>query len=63
MIVIYAVTLILVASLVWLWVRGIDYMKKNHPNYKGEDFLNCDQKINSVAGRDGWDENLYDEIY
>jgi len=23
-----------------LWVRGIDYMKNNHPNYKGEDFLN-----------------------
>lgn len=24
----------------YLWVRGIDYMKKNHPDYKGEDFLN-----------------------
>ena len=23
-----------------LWVRGIDNMKKNHPDYKGEDFLN-----------------------
>ncbi len=23
-----------------LWVRGIDYMHKNHPDYKGEDFLN-----------------------
>lgn len=22
------------------WVRGIDYMKENHPDYKGEDFLN-----------------------
>jgi hypothetical protein len=22
-----------------LWVRGIDNMKKNHPDYKGEDFL------------------------
>ena len=22
-----------------LWVEGIDYMKKNHPDYKGEDFL------------------------
>jgi hypothetical protein len=21
-------------------VRGIDNMKKNHPDYKGEDFLN-----------------------
>ena len=23
-----------------LWVKGIDYMKTNHPDYKGEDFLN-----------------------
>jgi len=23
----------------YLWVRGIDYMKENHPDYKGEDFL------------------------
>lgn len=22
-----------------LWVAGIDHMKKNHPDYKGEDFL------------------------
>ena len=26
-------------SLVWLWVGGIDYMRQNHPDYKGEDFL------------------------
>jgi hypothetical protein len=23
-----------------LWVEGIDYMKKNHPDYKGEDLFN-----------------------
>ena len=22
-----------------LWVSGIDYMKKNHPDYKGEDLF------------------------
>lgn len=27
------------ASIAWLWAGGIDYMKKNHPEYKGEDFL------------------------
>lgn len=21
-----------------IWVDGIDYMKENHPDYKGEDF-------------------------
>ena len=29
-----------VSLVVILWVSGIDYMKKNHPNYKGEDFFN-----------------------
>jgi hypothetical protein len=28
------------ALIAWRWVVGIDYMQKNHPNYKGEDFLN-----------------------
>jgi hypothetical protein len=23
-----------------LWVSGIDYMQKNHPDYKGNDFFN-----------------------
>ena len=53
----------LLAILVWAWVTGIDNMRKNHPDYKGEDFLNWDKQINNTAGRDGWDENLYDEIY
>jgi hypothetical protein len=25
--------------LVWAWVTGIDFMNKNHPDYKGEDWL------------------------
>jgi len=42
MFIIYFFTFALIGFLVWLWVGGIDYMKKNHPNYKGEDFLNWD---------------------
>jgi hypothetical protein len=43
----------------WSWVRGIDNMKKNHPDYKGEDFLNWDNEdVTKTAGRDGWDDNL-----
>ncbi len=30
----------LAAIIAFFWVRGIDYMQKNHPDYKGEDFLN-----------------------
>jgi len=33
---------ILAAMVVIFWVRGIDYMKENHPDYKGEDFLGDD---------------------
>jgi hypothetical protein len=29
----------IIASLVWLWAGGIDYMKENHPDYKGEDLF------------------------
>lgn len=29
-------------AIAWLWASGIDHMKKNHPNYKGEDYLNWD---------------------
>jgi hypothetical protein len=28
-----------IALLAWAWIRGIDNMKDNHPDYKGEDFL------------------------
>lgn len=27
-----------------LWVRGIDHMKEKHPNYKGEDLFDEDDK-------------------
>lgn len=32
------------------WVRGIDYIKENHPDYKGEDFLNWDDNKNHTEG-------------
>jgi hypothetical protein len=34
---------VVVAIISYFWVRGIDYMKENHPDYKGEDFLNWDE--------------------
>ena len=27
------------AIIALFWVRGIDYMKENHPDYKGEDLF------------------------
>ena len=33
-------------------------MKENHPDYKGEDFLDWgDDDVTKMAGRDGWDDN------
>ena len=32
------------ASLAWLWAGGIDYMRQNHPDYKGEDLFNDEDK-------------------
>jgi hypothetical protein len=31
------------AIISYLWVRGIDFMKENHPDYKGDDFLDWDE--------------------
>jgi hypothetical protein len=39
----------------WAWVKGIDYMKENHSDYKGEDFLD-DDFAQTASGRDHWDE-------
>jgi hypothetical protein len=53
--------LFLTFSLAYHYVRGIDYMQENHPDYKGEDFLDWgdDEFVTKTAGRDLWDE--YDE--
>jgi hypothetical protein len=32
--------LIILGVITWGWVEGIDFMMKNHPDYKGDDFLN-----------------------
>ena len=35
--------LFLMFSLIYNWVRGIDYMQENHPDYKGEDMFGDDK--------------------
>jgi hypothetical protein len=32
------------ASLAWLWAGGIDYMRQNHPDYKGQDLFDEEDK-------------------
>jgi hypothetical protein len=33
------ITLIISSIVSILWIRGIDHMHKNHPDYKGEDLF------------------------
>ena len=36
---------ILLFSFVYNYIRGIDYMDKNHPEYKGEDIFGQDDNV------------------
>ena len=54
MLIMLFIAVISVISIVWVWVSGIDYMRENHPDYKGEDFLNWDGENND------WD-NIHTE--
>jgi hypothetical protein len=48
-----------IAILAWAWVRGIDEMTKNHPDYEGDDFLNIK---GDVPWKDNeWDNNHHNE--
>jgi hypothetical protein len=38
--ILFLVMFIVIGFISWRWVVGIDYMKNNHPDYKGDDFLN-----------------------
>jgi len=40
---VFLIMFLVVAVISWLWVTGIDNMKKNHPDYKGEDFLDWEE--------------------
>lgn len=44
MFVVIGIILIVVIPVSLLWVNGIDYMHKNHPDYKGEDLFDEDKK-------------------
>lgn len=35
-------------ALSWLWVDGFDNMRRKHPDYKGEDFLDSEDKKNNT---------------
>jgi hypothetical protein len=40
---VYLLMFAVISIISYLWVRGIDYMKENHPDYRGEDWLTWDE--------------------
>jgi len=47
---VYLLMVAVVAIISYFWVQGIDYMKENHPDYKGEDFLDWDDEDKDWLG-------------
>ena len=46
---VYTLMFVVVVIIAYFWVRGIDYMTRNHPEYKGDDLFgdfNEDDKDN-----------------
>ncbi len=41
--VVFAVVCISISPIVYLWVKGIDYMHKNHPDYTGDDLFGFEE--------------------
>ena len=41
--VLFGSAIMLLFWLGWKWVKGIDYMQENHPDYKGEDLFGDDE--------------------
>ena len=37
---VFFIMFLVTAIISYLWVRGIDNMKEDHPDYEGKDFLN-----------------------
>ena len=50
--------LVCVGIISYLWVSAIDNMMKNHPDYKGDDFLNWgEDELKGKIKTHEWDDN------
>jgi hypothetical protein len=48
------------AIIAYFWVNAIDKMKENHPDYKGEDFLNWGESSEKQKKTiEEWDDNKF----
>jgi hypothetical protein len=44
----FVCSFVLAAVVSFFWVRGINHMKENHPDYEGKDFLNNEDEDSDV---------------
>ncbi len=49
--VVFGIMIIIVGLISWRWVEGIDYMHKNHPDYKGDDLFGFDDDKKENNGK------------
>ena len=51
MLVVTILMLAFIILLAWAWVRGIDNMNNNHPDYDGDDLFDENNKQNKDHGQ------------
>ena len=42
--IVYLIMFVITGIISYLWARGINKMKDEHPNYKGDDFLKLEDE-------------------
>jgi uncharacterized protein (UPF0333 family) len=48
--VLFGVIVVIVSPVVYFWIRGFDYMNKNHPYYTGNDLFGLDDDDKTQIG-------------
>ena len=57
--IVYVVMFLVVTVVSLLWVSGIDYMQKNHPDYKGDELFGGFDFDDDISD---WDVTLMDGL-
>jgi hypothetical protein len=37
--ILFFIIMVILTPFAWFWIKRIDYMDKNHPDYKGDDLI------------------------
>lgn len=52
------VSMVVSSVITLLWIKGNDYMKKNHPEYKGEDLIKDEHPKSPIKEIDDYLDKL-----